>query len=101
MDLNNKKVPKYATEAIVFAFVRTGGANADVDGDLIITSDTSTGQITKRVFYHSFDQGAWSYNSENLIIPIGESRKLQVKIHPIPNGNFEAGLEVVGYRQSC
>lgn len=102
LDLTKQNVPADATEVIIYAYVRSGNMGSDVDGSLDITSNTGTGLITKSVFFHTFYQSAWSFNSEHISLPIGASHTVTAKVKTTATGsNFLAAVQVVGYKAHC
>ena len=97
LDLTKHKVPSHATSVLVFARVRTGYMKGDLDGEVRVTS----GQSLRRLFFHSYHQGAWSYNSDYFVLPIASDRIVRARVITSATGNFQAAVQVVGYEATC
>ena len=54
MSLSALEIPLDAKEVIVYAYVKCGAMNEDRDGSLELSSDTTVGTITRRLFFHSY-----------------------------------------------
>lgn len=93
LKLGRHKVPAHATEVIVYAQVRCGSMNRDVDGQLIIESEP----YSRVLFFHSYRQNAWTFNSEYFTLPVSADRKIQARVRTIARGNFRAYVRIVGY----
>ena len=96
LDLTKHKVPSHATSVLVYARVRSGYVKGDLDGEVLVTS----GQSIRRLFFHTYHQSAWSYNSDYFVLPIASDRIVRAKVITEANGNFQAAVQVVGY-EAC
>uniref|UniRef100_A0A1X7US51 Uncharacterized protein n=1 Tax=Amphimedon queenslandica TaxID=400682 RepID=A0A1X7US51_AMPQE len=90
-------VPQDATEVFVYAVGATGSSYPnDAVGEIEVYSHVSMKQY---VHMHSYNSNDWSYNSDNLWVPIGKNRILCGKyVGPAINGNRYARIKVIGYR---
>lgn len=86
---------------VVFTFVKTGHLTRSGDNyvvvDLLDAQDSVTD--TNKLYYTTYDQSAWSYNSENMVFPIesGVSSAVQAKLEGGSGTNFGAYVQVTGY----
>ena len=90
---------------IVYATFSSGTCkNHDDSGDLVVSSDTITGLIERKLRYHVYNQGAWSFNSENMNVPItpGITGSIGAKLvgPAVISGNYSASVEIVGYART-
>lgn len=98
MKLTEHKVPAHAKEVIVYARVRCGYMKQDVDGEIIIES----APYKRMLYFHTYKQSAWSFNSDYFTLPISEDRTVRAYVQAPPNsaGNFVASVKIVGYTSS-
>ena len=73
----------------------------DHDGELTVSTIIPNGEIQRKVFSRYYDQGAWSYNSENIPLPIepGGERTVWASLTS-PSGSVsrvKAIVQIVGY----
>ena len=102
LNLYDYDVPNYATSVVVYSYVKSGYVGADVDGSLNVESNTDTGKILRKVFFHTYSQSAWAFNSEHLTLPIGPSHSITAKVDTTAKlSNFLAAVQVVGYEIGC
>ena len=101
IDLETAGVPKDANTVIVYAKLKSGHVPGhDKSGDLVVSSTTIKGVIERRLIYHVYDQGSWSFNSENMRIPVtpGMTKSIKAKLEgPSIRGNFGASVQIVGF----
>ena len=90
-------VPQDATEVLVYAIGATGYCYPNgAQGEIEVYSHVSMKQY---VHMHSWNSIDWSYNSENLWVPIGKNRILYGKyVGRAITGNRYARIKVIGYR---
>ena len=94
LDLTKHKVPSHATSVLVYARVRSGYVKGDLDGEVLVTS----GQSIRRLFFHTYHQSAWSYNSDYFLLPVADDFMVTARV--VTNGsgkNFQAAVQVIGY----
>ena len=46
-----------------------------------------------------YDQGSWSYNSENIALPVGPGLAREIVAELKAAGDTVASIQIVGYRQ--
>jgi len=99
--LPEEGVPQNAYEIEIYAYTRIGNLDGvDKDGSFIFSTITQNGKIERSLFFHAYDQNAWSFNSENIALPVDAERILYAKIdRPLNRNNFYATVKVVGYRK--
>ena len=100
LNLADQGIPSEANEVIIFATLRSGTMNNDREGLFDVTvPDTDNGPITRSIFFRTYNQGSWSFNSEYFTLPIGSSRTVTAQVKTAATGgNFEAAVTVVGYK---
>ena len=99
--MGNNGVPEDAYEVIVYAKLRTGNNDGkDEDGELVVSVTIPNGLIERKVFCHLYGQQAWSYNSENITLPVGPGLARQIVAELRTEGNRVVGsVQIVGYRR--
>lgn len=95
--LSDYNVPSCATEVVIYARVRCGHMKGDHDGNVIVES----GGMVRKLFFHTYHQGAWSFNSDYFTMPIStNARTITTYLQIFATGNFAATVQVVGYIQA-
>lgn len=102
IDLDEAGVPPGASTVILYAIVQSGHIdNHDTLGELVVSWKTHHGVLKRRLFYHAHKQGAWSYNSENMIIPLDDmtTRSIEAELDgpPISGDSFKATVQLVSF----
>ncbi len=95
------QIPANATDILVYAFIRTGASNSDIDRQFKIFVQSEGSEIGGMfyLFAHGYSQSAWSYNSENFWLPMPLDRDLLVQMEgPAFNGNHATDLRIIGYK---
>ena len=95
--LSNIGVSTKAKEVLVYVSVGTGSSYPqDGVGVIEVYSQYSMKQF---VYIHSYNANDWSYNSDNLWVPIGKNRILYGRYAGTRiTGNRFARIKVIGYR---
>ena len=101
INLKAEGVPDQAFQVIVYAKIATGyNSGSDVDGELTVSTTIPNGEIKRKVFCRFYEQSAWSYNSENIPLPLtcGSERLVRVSLQgPSGTKHFNASVQIVGY----
>ena len=99
--LSAEGVPDDAFEVIIYAKVATGNCpDQDEDSELCVSSTIPNGQIERKVFCRFYGQQAWSYNSENISLPVDKLGLRVITAHLKGFGKrSNASVTVVGYRR--
>ena len=99
ISLSEVNIPEEANEVLVLIIVASGNAGPrDVEGFVEVYSDDSMKQF---VYMKAYDQEAWSYNSENLWVAVGDDRTIRGRFIPSSEeftGNHYALIKIIGYR---
>ncbi len=103
LDVKNEGVPEDADEVIVYAKLRTGNnGSTGEDGELVVSVTIPNGRIERKLFCYTYPQSAWSYNSENIALPVGAgpglARQIAAELKAKGNGVF-GSVQIVGYRK--
>lgn len=101
INLKAEGVPDQAFQVIVYAKIATGhNSGSDEDGELTVSTTIPNGEIKRKVYCRFYHQDAWSYNSENIPLPVafGSDGVVRVSLQG-PSGaqNFKASAQIVGY----
>ena len=100
LDLRNEGVPDDAKEIIVYAKLRTGNNGSTEDGELVVSVTIPNGRIERKLFCYTSPQGSWSYNSENIALPVGQgpglARQMAAQLNAKGNSVF-GSVQIVGY----
>ena len=102
IDLKTAGIPNDASKLIVYAKLESGTVQGqDKSGDLVVSSTTITGVIERGLRYHVYDQGSWSFNSENMRIPVtpGMTKSIEAKLDGPSGGNFGASVQIIGFKR--
>jgi len=92
-------VPPDAKEVLVYMYARTGVANPDSDLELRIYTKEGTIEYSYYLLIHGYNQSAWSYNSDNLWLPVTSDRKIYVQSIGTRMTGYRVGnIYVLGYR---
>ena len=92
-------IPSSAREVLMLASIQTGysGPRDRVQYIKIYTQQNHR-HFEKYIMVKSYDQGAWSTNSDNLWFPMTPSRQVFVELTTTHYGNILFTLHVIGYR---
>lgn len=101
INLRAEGVPDQAFQVIVYAKIATGyNSGSDEDGELTVSTTIPNGEIKRKVYCHFYGQDAWSYNSENIPLPVacGSDGVVRVSLQG-PSGAqaVKASAQIVGY----
>ena len=103
IDLKTAGIPNDASKVIVYAKLESGTVQGqNKSGDLVVSSTTITGVIERRLRYHVYNQESWSFNSENMRIPVtpGMTTSIEAKLDgPSVSGNFGASVQIIGFKR--
>ena len=103
IDISKEGVPVEAYEVIIFAYVECGAGNKSVDGVFSFSTVTAQGKIEAKLYFTAYDQSAWSFNSENIALPVQKERVVHVRMtDTTTTPSFEhlnCKAQVVGYRK--
>ena len=94
------KVPDTANEILVYLSIRTGADNSDEDRTFKIKSQVERKKDVYIYFFaHGYGQDAWSYNSDNIWLPMPFDNELVVE----RTGNDFCGgvyseIKIIGYK---
>ena len=100
INLAKEGVPSDAYRVIVYATIESGHNSRSTNtSELEVSTTTFNGVIKRKLLYKLYDQQAWSYNSENMSLPIAVGHTLDVTaLLNGPGGkNFTASVQIVGY----
>ncbi len=94
-------MPADAYEVIVYAKVSTGyNGGKEGDGELVVSVTIPNGRIERKLYCYLYGQQAWSYNSENIALPVGPGLARQIVAELRADGSYVAGsIQIVGYRK--
>ncbi len=94
-------IPNTAAEILVYAHVSTGDANPRSEQHYRIWVEPRNGQSSAfLLLVNAYDQPAWSYNSDNVWLPLPSDRHLFAELDEgkTIGGNRRGGLRIIGYR---
>jgi len=92
-------VPSTVREVLIYVWVRTGGKNSDGDSNFKFTINAGSDAPYFLLHLHGYNQDAWSYNSDNVWLPMPADRQIQVELlGESINGNWSGEIRVIGYR---
>ena len=93
-------IPNSAREILVLATVHAGnaGPNDRIHYIKIYTHCDLNQRYEKYIAVKSYNQDAWSTNSDNLWFPITSDRKIFVELNAGHTGHMNFTLHAIGYR---
>ena len=100
INLAKEGVPSNAYQVIVYATIESGYNSRSSLADLEVSTTTLNGVIKRKLFCHVYNQDAWSYNSENISLPVAVGHTLDVIAllnGPGGNDNFSGSVQIVSY----
>jgi hypothetical protein len=94
------QVPKDAKEILVYLWIATGNGNGDSGRTFEVAAQTEKEKHVSICFFaHGYNQNAWSYNSENVWLPMPFDNELTVQLYGEKfGGNVQSGIEIRGYK---
>lgn len=102
--LEDENVPEHAYQVVIYAKFKSGYYYGSVDksgaGEMTVSTTIPNGVIERKLICHVYEQRAWSYNSENITLPVAPNNRfvnVSLKITPSPSGNYTASVQIVGY----
>lgn len=102
LQLAQENVPEQAYQVVIYAVFASGSyAPGNAPGEMIVSTTIPNGVIERKLYCYVYDQSAWSYNSENIALPVGpDNRVVNVKLN-VPEftsgSHYIASVQVVGY----
>ena len=102
LQLEQENVPEKAYQVVIYAIFASGSyAPGNAPGEMIVSTTIPNGVIERKLYCYVYDQSAWSYNSENISLPVGpDNRVVNVKL-TVPEftsgSHYIASVQVVGY----
>ena len=94
-------VPVTAKEVLLFVDVQVGTSNPDTSSHVKIYTINNGNHYAKYISVHSYEQEAWSTNSDNIWLPLSASRTIYVKSpksHYSSHGSVRCTIDIIGYR---
>ena len=81
IDISKDGVPIEAYEVTLYVTISSGdNEDVDRDGHFVFSTSTTNGNFERLVKWHAYPQAAWSFNSENIALPVGRDRTVRAKI---------------------
>ena len=100
IDIAKDGVPIEAYEVILYVYVRSGKLGGQYDGYFIFSTSTTNGNIERFLYFRTYEQEAYSYNSESIYLPVGKERIVSAKIDSRRNNpRLTCKVQVIGYRK--
>ena len=82
----------------MYAEVQVGSSSPDKASRLKLYTEEGSKRYEQYLVVHTYNQNAWSTNSDNMWFPLTESRRLHMEIPDSHSGNVSATVFVIGYR---
>ncbi|XP_068676989.1 uncharacterized protein [Montipora capricornis] len=101
--LEDENVPEHAYQVVIYAKIETGYydlRDKPGAGEMIVSTTIPNGVIERKLICHVYDQQAWSYNSENITLPVASNNRVvnvSLKLAPSSSGKCKASVQIVGY----
>ena len=94
-------VPEQAYQVVIYAIFANGIYKPGAAGEMIVSTTIPNGVIERKLYCFAFEQVAWSYNSENIALPVGpDNRVVNVTLN-LPESTsgsyYIASVQIVGY----
>ena len=102
IQLAQENVPEQAYQVVIYAIFANGHYKpGDAPGEMIVSTTIPNGVIERKLYCYVYNQSAWSYNSENITLPVGPgNRVVNVTLNVpgfTPGSHYIASVQVVGY----
>ena len=91
-------VPVTAKNVLLFVDVQVGTSNPERISHVKLYTTHKGVQYAKYISVHTYSQGAWSTNSDNIWLPLFTSRTVYVKSPGTHFGNSFCTIDIIGYR---
>ena len=101
IDISKDGVPIEAYEVTLYVSI-TAGNNGDVDtdGNFVFSTSTTNGIFERRLNWHVYWQSAWSFNSDNIDLPVGNDRTVRArKSNSDTYRKMTCKAQLIGYRK--
>ena len=102
INLDENKVPVEAYSVTLFAYTQDGYHTDNIDdtGHFVFSTSTKNGTIKRRLFFHGYKSSSWTYNSDNMTLPVEKDRKVYAEVDYAKNYGIQCKVKVAGYRKS-
>ena len=99
IDLTREGIPQQAYQVVVYAKIATGhNPGTEEDGVMTVSTNIPNGCIERKVYCSFYPQQAWSWNSENIPLPVGSQRVVNASLQgPGGTSKVKASVQIVGY----
>ena len=99
IQLAQENVLEQAYQVIIYAIFANGIYKPA--GEIIVSTTIANGVIERKLYCFSFERLAWSYNSENITLPVGpDNRVVNVTLN-LPESTsgsyYIASVQIVSY----
>ncbi len=95
-------VPHYATDVLFYASVECGRTSPQASQSITIFTKGPRGspRYKKYLLVHSYPQAAWSFNSDNMWLPLTRNRRVYVYYPKAmkKNTGCRFSLDAIGYK---
>lgn len=71
----------------------------NTDGFHAFSTSTSHGLIERKLYFCSYSQDAFSYNSENIALPVGTERVVRAKVDRSTGHHVVCHVKVIGFKR--
>ena len=90
-------IPATAKVIVLFVDVQVGNTSPDKSSHVKIYTENNGVHYAQYISVHTYPQGGWSTNSDNILLPLFTSRTVYVKS---PNQHYCASctIDIIGYR---
>ena len=100
IDLGKEGVPRDAYQVTILAYVKSGYLDSIEDqGFYKFSTQTRNGDIEKSLFFAAYHQQAFSFNSENIDLPVEGNQYITARIDKAKSYNIQGFVKVTGYRR--
>ena len=92
------EVPVNAAEVLLFVDVQVGTSTPDISSHVKIYTMYKGNHYAKYISVHSYEQEAWSTNSENMWLPFFANKTIYVQSPNSHYRNVGITIDAIGYR---
>lgn len=93
-----KEIPDNAKKVLIYVTFESGQSSRDIFPNITILSAAKDGKIHKNYLNtHTYNQNAWSYNSDNFWIPMPKDKKIIVTQAKEYTGNAGGVIRIIRY----
>ena len=90
-------IPASANNTLLFVDIQAGRSSPDRSSHVKLYATHNGVQYTKYISVHTYDQEAWSTNSDNIWLPVLPNRVIYAQSPSEHSGHIISTIDIIGY----